>query len=81
MTTPNQDRIFAMIREDMKRAEDQMRHLIEVELFKPSGRPSVPVKPPTRWYRWRVAIRIYFQTLWLALKGVDLYEARDDDDC
>lgn len=78
--------VHELIKEDMDRALAVCRAEVERAMFQPSpllaylqkGRP--PYVPPPLWKQRWWKVKGYLQTLWLAIKGVDLVEPSDDWD-
>ena len=74
------DALLDLIRQDMRRGEDEMRRLLAIELFKSDPFYAALSVRPIPWWRpisWRV--RGYLSTRWQALCGHDLSPAEDDD--
>lgn len=72
--TPREQQVFDLVKADMDRSVEQMRHILEVELFHNDPfLARIPPTPPCPWWiRWRVRTITYLYTLWRALRGDEL---------
>lgn len=78
-TGPPERRIaFDLVTAKMNELKADTARRLNADIFRDDGR-RYPPAPRVRWWtRWAWAVRGYFHTLWLALRGVDPYEPGDD---
>ena len=76
-----QDRILDAFESQMLRHKREMLNELNRQLFNDASGITrrTPYIPPTRMQRWKSATRIYFLTLWKALRGDDPYAGEDDE--